>query len=186
MGKRKKKAKKPPTKKSLPKLDTIFDCPFCANEKTVEATIDRRRGVGFVACRICGAQHSSKINVLEDAVDVYAAWIDETVKVNVEAEEPIGNGVGGSGGGGGGGVGVERDEFDEDLDEDDGGRGVRRGRDEMRGRRREDAGRLADEEENDDLDQVERPRKKLQTRSEGRRHTVDIDDVDNEEAEENF
>jgi transcription elongation factor Elf1 len=39
-----------------------------------------------VSCRVCGAEHSSKVNVLEEAVDVYANWIDANARLN-SAEE---------------------------------------------------------------------------------------------------
>jgi hypothetical protein len=40
MGKRKKGRKKPPPKKKIPtKVPTVFDCPFCNHEQTVECKL---------------------------------------------------------------------------------------------------------------------------------------------------
>lgn len=47
MGKRK-AAKKAPTKKAKPKLDTTFTCPFCNAEASVETTLDRKAKIGKV------------------------------------------------------------------------------------------------------------------------------------------
>lgn len=81
MGKRK-RATKPPPKKKAPKLDTIFDCPYCGHEKTVDCVIDKSTSIGKVKCRICGVSHESVINKLEEAIDVYANWIDACEAAN--------------------------------------------------------------------------------------------------------
>lgn len=83
MGKRK-RATKPPPKAKAAKLDVIFDCPFCGHEKTVDCTIERDISVGKVECRVCGVKHSSTINKLEEAVDVYANWIDACEEANAD------------------------------------------------------------------------------------------------------
>lgn len=145
---KRKRSRKPPPKKKAEKLDTIFDCPFCGNEKCVEASIERRSSLGMVRCRMCDAKHSSKINTLEEAVDVYAAWIDETVKANelVAAEETGGGGVDVSGGIRAGGV----DDIGDVADEDDDGEEERpRKRLQIRATGRDDAVNIDDY---DDLD----------------------------------
>jgi transcription elongation factor Elf1 len=40
-----------------------------------------------VSCRRCGAEHSSKVNALEEEVDVYANWIDANAKASEAAAE---------------------------------------------------------------------------------------------------
>ena len=42
MGKRKKAAKKV-EKKMIPKLDTMFDCPFCSHAKTIEVKLQSNK-----------------------------------------------------------------------------------------------------------------------------------------------
>jgi len=85
MGKR--KTRKPPPKKVMPKLPTSFDCPFCNNEGTVECTINRKTSIGALACRICGAKYSTNITYINDPIDVYSEWIDECEKVNANRDE---------------------------------------------------------------------------------------------------
>lgn len=79
---KKKKSQKPMVVRKKPKLETVFDCPFCNHQLCVEIKLDRDRRVGSLRCRICSTQHSSKIHHLSAAVDVYCAWIDECHKVN--------------------------------------------------------------------------------------------------------
>jgi transcription elongation factor Elf1 len=81
MGKRK-SSKKPVTKKSRPKLETSFNCPFCNSASSVTATLDADRGHGGVACGVCGADFGMKIDALAEPVDVYAAWIDACEDAN--------------------------------------------------------------------------------------------------------
>ena len=71
----KKKTKAVKIKRALkPKLDRIFSCPFCSQEKCVECKLDRAKLAGNAKCRLCGA--STVINSLSDPVDIYAEWID--------------------------------------------------------------------------------------------------------------
>lgn len=81
MGKRK-RATKPPPKKKTPKLDKIFDCPFCGHEQTVDVAIERDINVGKIECRICGVKFSTLINRLEEEIDVYSKWIDACEDAN--------------------------------------------------------------------------------------------------------
>ena len=39
--------------------------------------MDRERNVGYVTCRICGAQFQTNIHYLSEPIDVYTDWIDE-------------------------------------------------------------------------------------------------------------
>lgn len=75
MAKRKTKAVK--VKRALkPKLDSVFSCPFCSQEKCVECKLDRAKLAGNAKCRLCGAGYQTIINSLTDPVDIYAEWID--------------------------------------------------------------------------------------------------------------
>lgn len=89
MGKRKRATKPPPKKKSA-KLETIFNCPFCQHENCVYCEIDRGTGIGEVKCRICGVTHKSSVNKLEEAIDVYANWIDACDEANKNPVETSG------------------------------------------------------------------------------------------------
>mmetsp|Transcript_4128 Transcript_4128/g.10585 ORF Transcript_4128/g.10585 Transcript_4128/m.10585 type:complete len:82 (-) Transcript_4128:309-554(-) len=81
MGKRKSKAA-PPPKKKTPKLDTVFDCPFCNHKKAITAKLDLKVKVGRVECRVCEAKYDCEINELSEAIDVYAEWIDKCEELN--------------------------------------------------------------------------------------------------------
>ncbi|GBE62476.1 transcription elongation factor 1 [Babesia ovata] len=58
------------------KLDKEFLCYYCQHEKSVAIKIDNQSGVGFLSCRICGVKFSTRVTVLDEAVDVYALWMD--------------------------------------------------------------------------------------------------------------
>ncbi|GMN43649.1 hypothetical protein TIFTF001_012844 [Ficus carica] len=60
MGKRKSRAK-PPPKKRMDKLDTVFSCPFCNHGTSVECRIDMKNLIGEAACRICQESFSTTI-----------------------------------------------------------------------------------------------------------------------------
>ena len=74
MGKR--KAAKPPPKKSRPKLDTVFTCPFCNAESAVEASMDRKAKLGKLTCKACAETWGTEINALTEPIDIYSEWID--------------------------------------------------------------------------------------------------------------
>ncbi|KAK6157364.1 hypothetical protein DH2020_011612 [Rehmannia glutinosa] len=74
MGKRKSRAK-PPPKKRMDKLDTVFSCPFCNHGTSVE-------------CRmICQESFSTNVTALTEAIDIYSEWIDECERVNNQEDE---------------------------------------------------------------------------------------------------
>ncbi|XP_038896920.1 transcription elongation factor 1 homolog [Benincasa hispida] len=81
MGKRKSRAK-PPPKKRMDKLDTVFSCPFCNHGTSVECRIDLKNLIGEASCRICQESFSTTITALSEAIDVYSEWIDECERVN--------------------------------------------------------------------------------------------------------
>jgi len=84
MGKRK-KASKPqgPKKKEL--LPTTFQCLFCNHEKSVVVKMDKKGGVGYINCKVCGQDWSTGINFLSAPVDVYADWVDACDEAAKEA-----------------------------------------------------------------------------------------------------
>nr|XP_010916414.1 transcription elongation factor 1 homolog isoform X2 [Elaeis guineensis]XP_019707111.1 transcription elongation factor 1 homolog isoform X2 [Elaeis guineensis] len=81
MGKRKSRAK-PPPKKRMDKLDTVFCCPFCNHGSSIECCIDMKNLIGEAACRICQESFSTTITALTEPIDIYSEWIDECERVN--------------------------------------------------------------------------------------------------------
>ncbi|KAI5062283.1 hypothetical protein GOP47_0022822 [Adiantum capillus-veneris] len=81
MGKRKSSAK-PPPKKKMEKLSTVFSCPFCNHESSVECRMDRKNSIGEVNCRICQEHYTTQIDALSEPIDVYSDWIDECERAN--------------------------------------------------------------------------------------------------------
>ncbi|KAH1120860.1 hypothetical protein J1N35_004020 [Gossypium stocksii] len=75
MGKRKSTAK-PPPKKRMDKLDTVFSCPFCNHGTGVECRLDMKNLIGEAICRICQESFCTTIT------GIYSEWIDECEKVN--------------------------------------------------------------------------------------------------------
>lgn len=76
MGRRKSTTKKISNRKKQV-VSTVFKCPFCSHDDAVECKMDRERNVGYVTCRICGAQFQTGIHYLSEPIDVYTDWIDE-------------------------------------------------------------------------------------------------------------
>ncbi|KAL9346235.1 hypothetical protein Peur_061088 [Populus x canadensis] len=101
MGKRKSTAK-PPPKKRMDKLDTVFSCPFCNHGTSVECRIDMKNLIGEAVCGICQESFSMTItefpiplivkdggmgqdfqfSSLTEPIDIYSEWIDECERVN--------------------------------------------------------------------------------------------------------
>jgi transcription elongation factor Elf1 len=48
---------------------------------------DSEAMTGVISCRECDAKWQTLIDSLSDPIDVYAAWIDETQKLNEEDEK---------------------------------------------------------------------------------------------------
>eukprot|EP00345_Euplotes_harpa_P014020 CAMPEP_0168343528 /NCGR_PEP_ID=MMETSP0213-20121227/16158_1 /TAXON_ID=151035 /ORGANISM="Euplotes harpa, Strain FSP1.4" /LENGTH=129 /DNA_ID=CAMNT_0008350863 /DNA_START=8 /DNA_END=397 /DNA_ORIENTATION=+ len=69
------------------KVDTVFDCPFCNDNKTVEVSIDNSQGVANIKCRVCLAKFQTEIHHLTQPIDVYCEWIDECEKLNKKGPE---------------------------------------------------------------------------------------------------
>jgi transcription elongation factor Elf1 len=72
----KRKSKKKVVSKVKLIVPKVFKCPYCANDGSVEAKLDRQAETGSVTCRVCGESFQARITTLDDPVDVYTAWID--------------------------------------------------------------------------------------------------------------
>mmetsp|Transcript_5512 Transcript_5512/g.3880 ORF Transcript_5512/g.3880 Transcript_5512/m.3880 type:complete len:93 (-) Transcript_5512:181-459(-) len=81
MAKKKSRAQQPQARPK-PKLEKVFDCPFCNHTQCVEIKIDNDKKIGSLACRICDTRYQARINYLSAPVDVYCEWIDECEKLN--------------------------------------------------------------------------------------------------------
>ena len=86
MGRRRRSQKKVTTKKK-PTLAKVFKCSFCAHDDAVEVTMDRKRHLGMLECRVCGVAYQAKINYLSEPIDVYCEWLDECARVNEEDDD---------------------------------------------------------------------------------------------------
>mmetsp|Transcript_8667 Transcript_8667/g.21488 ORF Transcript_8667/g.21488 Transcript_8667/m.21488 type:complete len:93 (-) Transcript_8667:160-438(-) len=85
MGKR--KSSKPPPKKVVPKVDTMFTCPFCNHDKAVIAKMDHLTEKGLVECTVCGQKYTCNITHLSEPIDVYSDWIDACDNLNRERDD---------------------------------------------------------------------------------------------------
>ncbi|QEL61548.1 hypothetical protein CJJ09_003695 [Candidozyma auris] len=54
--------------------------------KSVICTLDKKNGVGDLACKICGQSFQTAINSLSQPVDIYSDWIDACEDLAEEAE----------------------------------------------------------------------------------------------------
>ena len=87
MGKR--KSAKQPSKKGEFKLPTEFDCPFCNFPRCVDVTLERKKKLGSINCRVCEHKFTSQINHLSEPADLYCEWIDACEKANEEETSRI-------------------------------------------------------------------------------------------------
>ncbi|KAH8887467.1 Elf1-domain-containing protein [Thozetella sp. PMI_491] len=76
MGKRKKSSRKPQGPKRSDPLPTVFTCLFCNHERAVTVKVEKKEGVGYLECKICGQKFQCAINYLSAPVDVYSEWVD--------------------------------------------------------------------------------------------------------------
>merc|ERR1719461_59282 len=65
-------------KKARETVAEVFNCPFCNYSKTVECKMDRKKHLGTISCRICGANFQMMINHLTEPIDIYSDWVDES------------------------------------------------------------------------------------------------------------
>ena len=63
-----------------PKVDTVFDCPFCNDNKTVEVKFSNDEALATIQWRMCLAKFQTEIHHLTQPIDVYCEWIDECEK----------------------------------------------------------------------------------------------------------
>ncbi|CAH9079898.1 unnamed protein product [Cuscuta europaea] len=135
MGKRKSRAK-PAPKKRMDKLDTVFDCPFCCNVKSVECHIDMKSLIAEAHCRDCKESYSTTATALTEAIDVYSEWIDECERVNnLEDDDDLRTYKSG---------GSRQEQDIDDLDDDTRGGSYKRSRQEL-------GGNELDDEDDDDI-----------------------------------
>eukprot|EP01057_Protomagalhaensia_wolfi_P002881 Protomagalhaensia_wolfi_Nauph_80__2880@NODE_2976_length_928_cov_815_245219_g2333_i0_p1_GENE_NODE_2976_length_928_cov_815_245219_g2333_i0NODE_2976_length_928_cov_815_245219_g2333_i0_p1_ORF_typecomplete_len182_score52_12Elf1/PF05129_13/1_3e23Rubredoxin/PF00301_20/0_28Rubredoxin/PF00301_20/4_NODE_2976_length_928_cov_815_245219_g2333_i0363908 len=81
MGKREPR-RRAPIKAPLPKLDSEFDCPFCAALKSVQVQIKKRELIAQLQCRACLVEYQTAVGPLDEPVDVFSLWIDSCEEVN--------------------------------------------------------------------------------------------------------
>ncbi|KAL9090432.1 MAG: hypothetical protein Q9159_001961 [Coniocarpon cinnabarinum] len=90
MGKRKKSSRKPTGPKKKEPLPSTFQCLFCNHEDSVTVKLDRKLGIGYLSCKICGQSYQTGIHFLSEGVDVYSDWIDACDAVANENDvEPV-------------------------------------------------------------------------------------------------
>jgi len=82
MGKRKTKGPKPAAKKKQSGLATQFECLFCNHENSVTVKLEKKLGLGFLTCKVCGQTFQSTMNHLTQPVDIYYDWVDACEVVN--------------------------------------------------------------------------------------------------------
>lgn len=90
MGKRKSSSKPQGPRKADP-LPTTFTCLFCNHEKSVAVKLDKKIGIGYLECKVCGQKFQCGINYLSAAVDVYGEWVDAADAVAQERVEDEGS-----------------------------------------------------------------------------------------------
>lgn len=61
---------------------TVFDCIFCNHLQSVEAKLDHSSNTGSISCRVCGEKFQAMITNLDDPIDIYSKWVDESERVN--------------------------------------------------------------------------------------------------------
>ena len=68
--------------------------------------MDQKKGIGSLACRLCGASFQMPVHHLHEPIDVFSEWLDECEAVKSGGGAGGGDvGSSGVGGGGGGMVG---------------------------------------------------------------------------------
>ncbi|KAF0476771.1 Elf1-domain-containing protein [Gigaspora margarita] len=79
MRRRSKKVRKRLMKRKRQKLDKIFDCILCYEEKCVEVKMQiiEGKGAGYLRCNQCEAKFESDIYEFSDKIDVYFDWVDK-------------------------------------------------------------------------------------------------------------
>ena len=43
-------------------LDSTFQCLFCNHEKAVNVRLDKKAGIGYLTCKVCGQSFQHQIN----------------------------------------------------------------------------------------------------------------------------
>jgi transcription elongation factor Elf1 len=87
MKKKIKKTRKRIIKQAVPKVETVFDCPFCSHKRCIFVEIDKRKKIAKIKCKICFNDYSQSIKSLTEPIDVYYDWLDKCVEINNKKEK---------------------------------------------------------------------------------------------------
>lgn len=60
------------------KLPTVFDCLSCARKETVTVKLDYHECIGSLRCVSCKQSYVCSINKLEEEIDVFSSWVDDS------------------------------------------------------------------------------------------------------------
>jgi len=83
MGGKRKSRKKPPQKKSINrKLSTLFNCPFCNHDRSVDVKINHKEAKAVLKCNKCGESYETQANYLSEPIDIFGEWCDEIAQAN--------------------------------------------------------------------------------------------------------
>lgn len=90
--------------------------------------MDQKKGIGSLACRLCGASFQMPVHHLHEPIDVFSEWLDECEAVKSGGggggasgnadRGGVGMGVAGGSRGGGVGGGVGMATYDDDSDDE--------------------------------------------------------------------
>ena len=83
----KKKSRRKIIKAPVPKLDTVFNCPLCGHKKTVAVIFNKKENMGYLRCKGCNEEYSSKLRRADAYIDIYYRWVDELQKRRNKEEE---------------------------------------------------------------------------------------------------
>ena len=83
----KKKSRRKIIKAPVPKLETVFNCPLCGHKKTVAVVFNKKENKGYLRCKGCNEEYSSKLRRADAYIDIYYRWVDELQKRRNKEEE---------------------------------------------------------------------------------------------------
>jgi len=64
-----------------PKIPKVFVCPICGNT-SLDIRIDRKKGVGYAKCAICGLEWETNVKPYEEKIDIYHRLFDEVIETH--------------------------------------------------------------------------------------------------------
>ena len=83
----KKKSRRKIIKAPVPKLDTVFNCPLCGHKKTVAVIFNKKENMGYLRCKGCNEEYTSKLRRADAYIDIYYRWVDALQKKRNKEEE---------------------------------------------------------------------------------------------------